>query len=206
MWSKIQSWENLKLSYEGREVLIKFVLQAIPQYVMSCILLPESIIKKLYNVIYSYWWSGGMSSTIHWVRKALLVEQKIRGGLGFREIKDFNIALVTKQAWRLLTQPDFLWKSIFKCIDILHFCVVFDAGHDTWRWRFSSSGYFTVKSAYEPIRRLSSTNCYTAGGGSEGMNMDCFWSTYWKLKLPEKIKIFGWRYFYNSLPDGFNLS
>ncbi|KAL9659155.1 hypothetical protein QQ045_028246 [Rhodiola kirilowii] len=59
LWSKLQSWENLKLSVGGREILIKAILQAIPQYTMSCVYLPESIINKLSSAIVNFWWSGG---------------------------------------------------------------------------------------------------------------------------------------------------
>ncbi|CAM8914220.1 unnamed protein product [Rhodiola kirilowii] len=54
LWSKLQSWENLKLSVGGREILIKAVLQAIPQYTMSCVYLPESIINKLSSAIVNF--------------------------------------------------------------------------------------------------------------------------------------------------------
>lgn len=36
LWKKIQGWKEKFLSYAGREVLIKLVIQAIPTYFMSC--------------------------------------------------------------------------------------------------------------------------------------------------------------------------
>jgi hypothetical protein len=45
IWKRINSWRGRALSRAGKEVMIKFVLQAIPSYVMSIYLLPETTIK-----------------------------------------------------------------------------------------------------------------------------------------------------------------
>lgn len=44
VWDRVKKWNVRDFSMAGREVLIKAVLQAIPTYVMSCFLLPVSII------------------------------------------------------------------------------------------------------------------------------------------------------------------
>ncbi|KAA3486640.1 LINE-1 reverse transcriptase isogeny [Gossypium australe] len=43
MRQKINSWSFKYLSQWGKEVFIKFVLQAIPTYSMACFLLPKSL-------------------------------------------------------------------------------------------------------------------------------------------------------------------
>ncbi|MCI51865.1 RNA-directed DNA polymerase (Reverse transcriptase), partial [Trifolium medium] len=47
VWKRINSWRGRALSKAGKEVMIKSVLQAIPSYVMSVYLLPESTIKDI---------------------------------------------------------------------------------------------------------------------------------------------------------------
>ncbi|MCI08577.1 RNA-directed DNA polymerase (Reverse transcriptase), partial [Trifolium medium] len=47
IWKRINSWRGRALSRAGKEVMIKSVLQAIPSYVMSVYLLPESTIKDI---------------------------------------------------------------------------------------------------------------------------------------------------------------
>jgi hypothetical protein len=51
MWKKIQSWSGKHLSKAGREVLVKFVAQAIPSYCISSLILPESLGEELEKVI-----------------------------------------------------------------------------------------------------------------------------------------------------------
>jgi hypothetical protein len=47
VWKRINSWKGKALSRAGKEVMIKSVLQAIPSYVMSVYLLPDSTIKDI---------------------------------------------------------------------------------------------------------------------------------------------------------------
>ncbi|KAL4279693.1 hypothetical protein GQ457_03G016790 [Hibiscus cannabinus] len=56
--ARIASWNKHLLSFGGREVFIKSVVQALPQYVMSCYLLPRNLINDMTQSIRRYWWSG----------------------------------------------------------------------------------------------------------------------------------------------------
>jgi len=51
VWAKINSWSSRCLSQAGREVLIKFVLQSIPSYIMSTFLLPNTLIKEIEKML-----------------------------------------------------------------------------------------------------------------------------------------------------------
>lgn len=54
------------------------------------------------------------SSGIFWMSWAKLSVHKDRGGIGFRNFHDFNLALLGKQLWRLITCPNRLSSIIYK--------------------------------------------------------------------------------------------
>ncbi|KAA3475052.1 reverse transcriptase [Gossypium australe] len=111
---QIKGWCLRYLSMEGNEVFIKSVLQAIPIYVMQCFALPKSLCRKLEGIMNKCWWSNNKSAKgIHWSNWDTLCKPKCVGGLGFKNMLLFNKALLAKQAWRLLSQPNCLLAKIY---------------------------------------------------------------------------------------------
>lgn len=43
-----------------------------------------------------------------------LAENKAVGGMGFRNFRDFNLAMLGKQGWRIITKPESLVSRIYK--------------------------------------------------------------------------------------------
>ncbi|GKV43150.1 hypothetical protein SLEP1_g50482, partial [Rubroshorea leprosula] len=114
-WACISEWREQPLSRAGREVLIKSVLQSLPTYLMSLFLLPASLCTDLERIMNRYWWGGGEDEhKIHWMEWKKLATSKRTGGLGFRAMRDFNLAMLGKQGWRLLTYPDSLAARLMK--------------------------------------------------------------------------------------------
>ncbi|CAN1242442.1 hypothetical protein LINPERPRIM_LOCUS5341, partial [Linum perenne] len=52
----------------------------------------------------------------HWRNKKTLCAPKCKGGLGFRDFASFNLALVDREAWRLLLNLDALWAKLLKSL------------------------------------------------------------------------------------------
>ncbi|PNX95399.1 ribonuclease H, partial [Trifolium pratense] len=116
IWKRINSWRGRALSKAGKEVMIKSVLQAIPSYVMSMFILPSSFIGDIEKMLNAFWWGGGGNNGrgIHWLAWEKLACPKTKGGLGFRNFKAFNLAMVAKQAWNIVQNPDSLVAKVIK--------------------------------------------------------------------------------------------
>lgn len=55
-----------------------------------------------------------MDRKIHWVSWNHLCERKADGSLGLRKFDMFNQALLAKQGWNILTNPDSLLARLYK--------------------------------------------------------------------------------------------
>jgi len=114
IWKKLNGWKEKSLSFEGRGVLIRAVARDIPTYIMSCFLLPKGLCEKIERAVCSFWWGGSdTKKKIHWIKKGNLFKSKHEGGMGFKILRDFNIAMFAKQAWRFYTSPNSLVAKYF---------------------------------------------------------------------------------------------
>ncbi|XP_028062460.1 uncharacterized protein LOC114265833 [Camellia sinensis] len=103
------------LSQAGREILLKSVAQAIPSNAMSCFLLPKNLCSELNALLSNYWWKGDFDNKgIHWATWDKLTMPKLQGGMGFRDFRSFNRALLARQGWWLSRFPNSFCAQIFK--------------------------------------------------------------------------------------------
>lgn len=125
------------LSHAGREVMIKSVVQVIPSFAMACFLLPQKFCDKLVSYVSNFWWGGDAESKgVHWINWNHLSLPKAQGGMGFRDFRAFNLAILAKQGWRLLKHPNSFCAKMMKGIyyptsDFLH---ARKGSQSSWAW------------------------------------------------------------------------
>jgi hypothetical protein len=112
---KLKGWKEKFMSQGGKEVLIKVVAQAIPNYIMSYYKLLEGACHEIESLLAKFW-SGSKEGQrkVHRISWDRLFMSKRSGGMGFRGFSNFNKALLEKHCWRLMNGGDSLLGRVFK--------------------------------------------------------------------------------------------
>lgn len=106
---KMKDWKEKNLLQAGKEVLIKAIIQAIPAYSMNCFLFPFTICQEIERATARFFWGSTIEDKkCHWAGWDILTTLKAKGGVGFRELHFLNLAMLAKQVWSLLQQPESL--------------------------------------------------------------------------------------------------
>ncbi|MCH90826.1 putative ribonuclease H protein, partial [Trifolium medium] len=189
IWKKINSWRGRALSKAGKEIMIKSVLQAIPSYVMSVYLIPETTIKEIERMINSFWWGGGTNNRgIKWMAWDRMSCPKEFGGLGFRDLHLFNMAMVAKQGWNFIMKPDTLVARIYKARWRIGDDTKIKVMNEPW---LKKEDGFWLQAPQEQVER------------ARAENVD--WKGIWKTHAPPKAKHLIWRICKGCLPTRIRL-
>ena len=107
IWERINGWKEKFLSHVGKEVLMKAVLQVIPTYTMSVFKLPKSLCQGINTLLSKFWWGHKKNdSKIAWLKWSKMGLAKQKGGLGYKDLEPFNMALLAKQGWDIMLNLD----------------------------------------------------------------------------------------------------
>ena len=103
------------LSQAGKVILIKAVIQAIPTYIMSVFKLPNTLCDEMTGMVWKFLWGQTNEKTkMAWLSWDKVCTPREEGGLGFRDFKTFNLALLAKQGWKLQTNTSSLVYKVLK--------------------------------------------------------------------------------------------
>jgi hypothetical protein len=115
IWKKLQGWKERLMSMAAKEILIKAVAQAIPTYAMACFDISKSLCDDISQMVCRYWWSqNDDEKKMHWVGWEKMKLPKEEGGLGFRDLYSFNLAMLARQCWILIQAPESLCAQVLR--------------------------------------------------------------------------------------------
>ncbi|XP_071939086.1 uncharacterized mitochondrial protein AtMg00310-like [Coffea arabica] len=95
---------------------------AIPTYAMSCYKLPKKLRKEICSMMARCWWGqNNKKNKQHWIAWEKFTKNKEEDGMGFKDIQMFNKALLAKQVWKIMTQPNLL-QSLMSAREVIEDC------------------------------------------------------------------------------------
>ena len=135
--ARLNIWKGRFLSLAGRSCLINSVLTAVPLYYLSLFRVPESVCTRIVRIQSKFLWGWGkVNKPISWVSWKDVCKPKKDGGLGCRDIRKFNQALIAKWKWRCISPEKGRWKEVLGSkydLDRANGCTT--AKDQSWWWR-----------------------------------------------------------------------
>lgn len=58
-----------------------------------------------------------------------------------------------------------------------------------WRWKFTDSGIYSVKSGYEMARKWKMDTQTLCGEVSDWQHIVQIWGKFWKILVPNRVKL-----------------
>lgn len=106
---------------------------------MAMVRFSKSFCRDLCCRVARFWWSGyGKFRGIHWRRWEVLAQSKKEGGMGFKDFNDLNSAMLAKQGWRVLTNPNALWVFVLKSCYFPNFNFMQAKRRRNYSWAWAS--------------------------------------------------------------------
>jgi len=97
----------------GQICLLKSVFTAIPLFYLSVFKAPATVHDRISSLQRKFLWAWGKETkTISWVSWKNVCRPQEEGGLGIKEIRSFNTALLAKWKWRIMSDEGGKWKDI----------------------------------------------------------------------------------------------
>jgi hypothetical protein len=95
MERKLAGWQRMYLSKGGRVTLIKSTLSSLPTYFLSLFPMPNSVAMRIDKIQRDFLWGGmGEGKKFHLVNWSQICQPLKLGGLGFKNLRLFNQALL----------------------------------------------------------------------------------------------------------------
>lgn len=113
--ARLTGWKANCLSLAGRATLVQAVTSAIPTYTMQATSIPKTTCNAIEKLNRQFLWGDTENKRkVHLINWQSVCEEKACGGLGIKNLKDHNSALLAKVGWNVMKKPEALWVKVVK--------------------------------------------------------------------------------------------
>ncbi len=110
---RLASWKRLYLSKGGKLILIKSTLSSIPTYFISLFPIPTRVANRLEKLQRDFLWCEMEEKPkFHLMNWSQICAPLRHGGLGVKDLRSFNKALLGKWLWRYGSEREALWRLV----------------------------------------------------------------------------------------------
>lgn len=79
------------------------------------VFIPKKLCKEMTDAMSEFWWEDiEDQKRMHWMAWWRMCIPKKDEGMGFHDLHSFNLAMLAKQSWRLISNPDSLCAKVLK--------------------------------------------------------------------------------------------
>ncbi|KAL4179332.1 hypothetical protein AMTRI_Chr13g86770 [Amborella trichopoda] len=194
----------------GKCTLLKASLANTPIYFMLLFQIPASVAKRIEQLKRNFLWSSSAETKkIHLVSQKQICSDKKKGGLGIRDIRKQNWALLRKWWWRLADNENQLWTQVIRSkykISSQKWLPKTDSystRSGIWKTLISILPYFELNELFLPLSRTDSI--IWSPSSSRRFSMASFYRVLveatasasqsnraWNSIAPPRTKLFQW--------------
>ena len=178
MEHRLAGWKRLYLSKGGHLTLLKSTLSNLPTYYLSLFPISVEMAKQIEKIQRNFLWGSTEEvHKFHLVKWEVVCSPFSSGGLGIKNLRKFNEALLGKWLWRFGTEREALWRKVVVAkYDILArgwMSNVPIGPHGVGLWKF-------IRARWDNFYKLL---MFEVGAGS----LIQFWDDVWCIEQPLKL-------------------
>jgi len=166
--SRLAAWKGRLLSMAGQLCLIKSILSSLPLFYLSFFKAPIDVCNQIKRIQANFLWGweheGRKIACVKWRTICSLTDA---GGLGVKDIKCFNDALLSNWKWRYELSEKGLWRDIL------------DARYRSWRSLDVALIHRNQSSWWKDL-------CQICGKGAQDNWFDC--RSQWRVGDGQSVK------------------
>lgn len=211
------------MSQASRGILIQSVLSALPSFIMQTVDVPVSILNDMEKHMRSFFWNEVTGEKhMHFLAWDKICKPKNQGGLGFKNLRKMNLALLTKLGLQMLIHRDRLWvkmlwakygsplaeqkkrrasktwRSIMKCNKLLRAGLESSNFLHECRGDVGSDNFISWQG--KKPEHFTVSSAYAMQFEESSSDETEKWRRVWALKGPLRANVFMWRMRHGSLP------